>query len=227
MKIKERIFIQKAKEHAQLEEFVRKQFGQAKCGDIEVQHTPLVTRIIIHTATPGLVIGTGGERIRETSELIKKQFKIENPQIDVQKIENPDIDPNIVAQSIASAIESNVSYKRLGNYTLQRVMDAGAVGCEIVIAGKFSGQRGRRERFVAGYLKKSGEPAERDVAKGFAIATPKLGRVGVCVKIMLRHTENVAAINIALRHAEEHTEERKAAIAAKEQPEHEKETTDE
>ena len=63
--MKERLFIQKSKEHVKLEEFVRKQFAQAKCGNIEVQYTPVVTRIIIYTTTPGLIIGSGGERIKE------------------------------------------------------------------------------------------------------------------------------------------------------------------
>ena len=154
--MKERLFIQKSKEHVKLEEFVRRQFAQAKCGSIEVQYTPVVTRIILHTTTPGLIIGSGGERIKETVELIKKEFKIENPQIDVQRIENPDIDPTIIAQTLATAIESGVNFKKLGNFYLQRIMEAGAIGCEIVLSGKVSGQRSRRERFVAGYLKKCG-----------------------------------------------------------------------
>ena len=187
--MKERLFIQKSKEHVKLEEFVRRQFAQAKCGSIEVQYTPVVTRIILHTTTPGLIIGSGGERIKETVELIKKEFKIENPQIDVQRIENPDIDPVIIAQTLATAIESGVNFKKLGNFYLQRIMEAGAIGCEIVLSGKVSGQRSRRERFVAGYLKKCGEPAKRDVDKGFAVANPKLGNIGITVKIMLRRTE--------------------------------------
>ncbi len=187
--MKERLFIQKSKEHVKLGEFVRKQFAQAKCGSIEVQYTPVVTRIILHTTTPGLIIGSGGERIKETVELLKKEFGIENPQIDVQKIDDPDADPIIVAQTIAAAIESGVNFKKLGNYYLQRIMDTGAVGCEIVLSGKISGQRGRRERFIAGYLKKCGEPAKRDVMKGFAVANPKLGNIGVTVKIMFRHME--------------------------------------
>jgi len=187
--MKERLFIQKSKEHVKLEEFVRKQFAQAKCGNIEVQYTPVVTRIIIYTTTPGLIIGSGGERIKEIVEIIKRDFKIENPQIDVQRIENPDADPIIVAQSIASAIESGVNFKKLGNFYLQRIMDAGAIGCEIVLSGKVSGQRSRRERFIAGYLKKCGDPARRDVIKGFAVANPKLGNIGVLVKIMFRSTE--------------------------------------
>ena len=187
--MKERLFIQKAKEQVKLQEFIRKQFAQAKCGDVEIQYTPVVTRIILYTTTPGLIIGSGGERIKETMEVLKKEFGIENPQIDVQKIDNPDLDPNIVAQNIASSVESGVNFKKLGNYFDQRIMDSGAFGYGIVMMGKLSGQRGRRERFVSGYLKKCGDTAKKDVAKGFALANPKLGNIGVTVKIMLRRSE--------------------------------------
>ena len=58
--MKERLFIQKAKEQVKLQEFIRKQFTQAKCGEVEIQYTPVVTRIILYTTTPGLIIGSGG-----------------------------------------------------------------------------------------------------------------------------------------------------------------------
>lgn len=207
--MKERIFIQRAKEHVKLEEFIRKHFATAKCGSVEIQHTPVVTRIIIHTTTPGLIIGSGGERIKETIETLKKNFNIENPQIDVQKIEEPDLDPYILAQTMAASLEGGVNFRRLGNFYIQRIMDAGAVGCEIVFAGKFSGQRGRKERFIAGYLKKCGEPAERDVMKGFAVANPKLGNIGVTVKIMMRLPETLKVVQ------KEQKEEKKAEQAEK------------
>src|SRR3989338_7030625 len=207
--MKERLFIQKSKEHVKLEEFVRKQFAQAKCGSMEVQYTPVVTRIILHTTTPGLIIGSGGERIKETVELIKKEFKIENPQIDVQMIDDPDLEPVIIAQTLATSIESGVNFKKLGNFYLQRIMGAGAIGCEIVLSGKLSGQRGRRERFVAGYLKKCGEPAKRDVDKGFAVANPKLGNIGVTVKIMRRRTELAMNLKLPEKQPEKNEEEKK------------------
>jgi small subunit ribosomal protein S3 len=191
-KMKERLFIQKAKEHVNLEEFIRKQFAEVKCSSIEVQYTPIVTRIIIHTVTPGLVIGAGGERIRETVEKLKEKFKIENPQIDVQKIDRPNLDPSIVAQSIAMSLENNVNYKRLGNFYVEKIMEAGAIGCEIIMSGKMSGERSRRGRFTAGYLKKCGETANRFVSKGFAVANPKLGNIGVTVKIMMKRPEPIA-----------------------------------
>ena len=211
--MKERLFIQKSREHVKLEEFIRKQFIQAKCGDVEVQYTPVVTRIVIHTTTPGLVIGSGGERIKETVDILKKDFGIENPQIDVQKIDDPDMDSNIVAQTIAASIEGGVNFKKLGNFYTQRIMEAGAIGCEIVMSGKVSGQRSRRERFIAGYIKKCGEPSKRDVMKGFALANPKLGNIGVTVKIMFRRSE--LAIKIPEKVAEKPVE-KKAPV--KEEP---------
>ncbi len=189
--MKERLFIKKAKEQVKIEEFIRKHFADAKCGDIEVQHTPVMTRIIIHTTTSGLVIGSGGDRIKEMMKMLQHEFGIENPQIDVQRIDDPDLDPNIVAKTIAASIESGMNFRRLGKFYVQRIMDAGAVGCEIVFSGKFSGQRARTDRFKAGYIKKCGEPAERDVMKGFARATPKLGCTGITVKIMTVHSESI------------------------------------
>lgn len=214
--MKERIFIQKAKELVTLQEFVRNQFVQAKCGEIEVQHTPIVTRIIIHTTTPGLVIGSGGERIRETAEILKERFKIENPQIDVQKISDQDLEPNVVAQAIASAIESGVNFKRLGNQFVQRIMEAGAVGCEIILSGKVSGQRSRTQRFAAGYLKKCGEPARRDVMKGFAVASPRLGSIGITVKIMMSRSE-IEKLKPAEEKKSEGTDETDAAEKVEQQ----------
>ncbi len=192
--MKERIFIQKAKEQISLEHFIRSQFRQAKVGDIEIQHTPVVTRIILYTTTPGLIIGSGGERIKEIVEDIKRHYAIENPQIDVQKIDDSDLDPGIVAQSIASQLEGGVNYKRLGNYFLERIMQAGATGCEIVITGKLSGERSRRERFNAGYLKKCGDRALKEVMVGFALANPKLGNIGVTVKIMMTEPDKLLKI---------------------------------
>ena len=183
--MKEKIFINKAKEEVNLEEFIRNHFVNAKCGNIEIQKTPIMTRIVLYTTTPGLIIGSGGERIAEITDILKNKFNIENPQIDVQKIGDPNLDPNIVAKGIASQLESGINYKRLGNFFLERIMKSGAIGCEIILSGKLSGERSRRQRFIAGYLKKCGEPAERDVLKGFAVANPRLGNIGVVVKIML------------------------------------------
>ena len=187
--MKERIFIQKAKEHNTLQEFVRSQFRNAKIGKIEVQHTPIMTRIVIHTTTPGIVIGAGGEKIREMVEILKNDFNLKNPQIDVQRIDNADLEPNIIAQGIARSLESGVNHKKLGNFYVQKIMRSGAIGVEIIFNGKLAGERSKKERFTVGYLKKSGQPAVTDVVSGFAVAIPRLGMIGISVKIMIRHSD--------------------------------------
>ena len=166
---------------------------------------------MIYTTSPGLVIGAGGERIREVTERLKTEFSIENPQIDVQKIHEPDLDPHIVANSIASGLEHRINFKRLGKYHLERVMKAGAVGCEIIIKGKISGEKARKERFVAGYIKKSGEPREKDVIFGRVVANPPLGNIAVNVSIMIKHSDKKIEI-VKPVHKEELKEPVKEAI---------------
>ena len=206
--MKERIFIQKAKEHNTLQEFVRSQFRNAKIGKIEVQHTPIMTRIVVHTTTPGIVIGAGGEKIREMVEILKNDFNLKNPQIDVQRIDNADLEPNIIAQSIARSLEAGVNHKKLGNFYMQKIMRAGAIGVEIIFDGKLAGERSKKDRFSVGYLKKSGQPAVTDVVSGFAVALPRLGMIGVSVKIMIRHSDKF--IVPQKKETKEETEEKKA-----------------
>jgi small subunit ribosomal protein S3 len=187
--MKERLFIKKAKDKIQLQEFLQQEFIDVKCGLIDIAYTPLGVRITIHTTSPGLVIGHGGDKIREVSAKLKSIYGLENPQIDVQKITNPDGDPLIVSQSIAAALEKGINPKKIGNFYLERVMRAGAIGCEIVIKGKLGGEKARSMRFTTGYLKKCGEPAMRDVIVGRARALPKLGAIGITTSIMIKHSD--------------------------------------
>ena len=187
--MKERIFIKRAKEQIKLEEFLRKEFADIKCGLMEIAYTPLGVRIIVHTTSPGLVIGHQGDKIREVADKLKTQFGLENPQIDVQKITNPDMEPRIVSQSIAAALDRGMNPKKIGHYYIDRVMRAGAIGCEIIIKGKLGGEKSRQERFIQGYIKSCGEPAQRDVIVGVATALPKLGCIGVTTRIMITHSD--------------------------------------
>jgi len=187
--MKERLFIEKASEQMQVEEWLLAQFKDAKCGGIDINYSPLGERIVVYTASPGLIIGQNGERVREVTETLKKKFKMGNPQIDVQKISRPDLNPIIVANNIAQSIERRANFKRVGKFYAEKIMRAGAIGCEIVLAGKISGEKARTVRFVEGYLKKSGDPSVKDVLKGQATANPPLGTIGIKVSIMIKHSD--------------------------------------
>jgi len=204
--MKERLFVKDSIRRLQVEDFIKNRFADAKCSDIEMQRTPLGTRIVVHTTAPGLIIGRKGQNVQDITQELEEKFGIKNPQIDVQKIQNPDLDPEIVAKGIAESLERGINYKKIGNFYISKIMESGAIGCEIVMAGKLGGERGRSARFVEGYLKKCGDTVDKCVLKGFAVANPKLGNCGISVAIMVRSVEKI--INMP----EEKKEELKAEV---------------
>ncbi len=180
----ERKFVQKGIRNAELDMYFHKELERVDYSRCDIQRTPLNTRIIIYAGRPGMVIGRGGSKIQEMTETIAKKFKIEKPQLEVRALENPDTDALVVAKQIAGALEKGMSHKRIVNIYLKRIMGAGALGVEIIIAGKISGERSRTEKFRLGYIKKSGYPADSLVSKGQQIAVLKAGALGVNVRIM-------------------------------------------
>jgi small subunit ribosomal protein S3 len=181
----ERKFIQEGIRNRDVEEFLAKEFARAGYSHCEIQRTPLSVRITVYAQKPGLVIGRGGKNIEAMTKVLKEKFGFENPQLEVQEVENPDLDPHIIARWIASGIERGINYKRVANIALERVMNAGAAGVAIRISGKLGSDIARTEKFSAGYLKYSGEPAEELVKTAYAQANVKLGVIGIQVRIMI------------------------------------------
>ena len=187
----EKYFIEEAVKEAELEEFLRKKFEKAGYSHTEIQRTPLGTRIIVYAARPGIVIGRSGAKIREITEEIKKNFKLENPMLDVREVENPFLDAQIVADRIARSLERGIFYKKVANWYLDEIMRAGAVGAQIKIGGKIAGERARFQKFKGGYIKHAGYYADHLVDKGYATAFLKPGIVGVQVKILKEVPEDL------------------------------------
>lgn len=180
----EKHFIKEGIKEARIEEFLREKFDRADYSHIDIQRTPLGTRIIVHAGRPGLVIGKSGSRIKEITEEIKEKFELENPMLDVKEIENPLLNAHVIAGKIAKSLERGVFYKKAVNYYLSQIMKAGAIGVEIRVSGKLGGERGRFQKFREGYIKHAGFYADNILDKGMTVANLKLGIVGVQVKIM-------------------------------------------
>lgn len=179
-----RYFIKQSVKEASIEDYIRKGFPAGDYSKIELQNTPLGIKIIIYTNKPGKIIGRGGRNIDKITESLKVRFELENPQIDVKEIRDPDLDPRIVAKQIKSALEKGYNYKKIGNLTIGRIMNAGAIGAEIIISGKVSGSKAMTAKFVEGHLKHSGELSRELVDRAYEEANTKPGKIGVKVSIM-------------------------------------------
>lgn len=170
--------------------FLEKKLDRTGFSRVEIQQTPVVTRIIVYAANPGRVIGKKGDTINDLTEEIKQKFKIKNPQISVEEIKDVHLEPRLVAKSIVKALESGKNAKRVIYSALREIIDAGALGAEITAAGKLAskGARAKKIRISAGYMPKAGEPAKLPRIASYT-AYPKYGAIGVTVKILLPGTK--------------------------------------
>jgi small subunit ribosomal protein S3 len=177
-------FITESIKKTEIDEFLQKKLERAGYGGVDLSKTPLGTHVVIYAMRPGIVIGRGGETIKELATTLEENFKISNPQISVSEIEVPEFNAFVVASRVASALQRGVHFRRAGFWALNQVMDAGALGVEIVISGKLRTERARFEKFRAGYFPRCGDAALKYMKKAEAHVQLKPGIIGVKVKIM-------------------------------------------
>ena len=181
----ERNFIRENTNRILIKEFLIKKIEGAGFGGTNIQRTPMGTRINILVERPGMVIGKGGIKIKELTEAIRDNFKVDNPQIEIEEAGNKaSINAQIMAEKLAEALERGWHFRRAGHSTVRRIMDAGAKGCQVIIAGKLTGARHRTEKFTEGHVKYCGETARQVMDNGYAVAKLKPGILGVKVRIM-------------------------------------------
>ena len=167
-----------------LKEYLMNETRRAGFGGLDIQRTPMGTRVTLLAERPGLVIGRKGGAIKSLTEAVEQKFRFDNPQIEVQEVASPALNAQIMAEKLANALERGWHFRRAGHSTVRRIMEAGAKGCLVVIAGKLTGQRHRTEKFKAGHIKYCGEPRNLWMDLGFASAKLKPGVIGVTVEIM-------------------------------------------
>ncbi|WP_456327678.1 30S ribosomal protein S3 [Archaeoglobus sp.] len=179
----ERKFIRDRMIKLKVKEWLKEEVKNAGFGGVDVVRTPLGTQISLFVERPGLVIGRGGRRIKILQEKLK-EFGLDNPQLSVDEVKKPEFNAQLMATLLARALERGWYFRRAGYRFLYRIMEAGAKGCQIEISGKLVSERARTEKFTAGTIVHTGDPAYELVDKGFDIAVKKLGVYGVSVKII-------------------------------------------
>ncbi|MBN2881665.1 30S ribosomal protein S3 [Candidatus Woesearchaeota archaeon] len=183
--IERKIVAHKLKEF-QIKEFIAGEFRNAGICAINLKKTPLGDKVVISTSRPGLIVGRKGKNIKQLTTTLKNKFNLDNPELEINEIKDIYLNAIIVSNTIASSLEKFGSqrFKGVAHTAMQHVLEAGAKGVEILVAGKVPSARARVWRFYQGYLKKSGDAAVTQVDIAYSRAELKTGTVGIKVSIM-------------------------------------------
>ena len=166
-----------------LRDYLREKIKDAGFSHAEISKTPTGTRVALHVTRPGIVIGRKGTSIRELTEKLGKEFGLKNPQISVIEIPKPELSPNVMCNRMASHIERGTAFRRATMWTLQQIMNNGAMGVQITISGKLRGDRSAFEKHTAGILPRAGHHADIIVAEDIAHVRTAMGLIGIKIRI--------------------------------------------
>lgn len=164
-----------------IREFLDKQLTRAAVSKVEIERAGDKIKVIITTARPGVVIGKKGAEI---DALRKKLAKVANGPVNIEVVEvkRPELDANLVAQSVAEQLEGRVAFRRAMRKAVQSARKSGAKGIRIQCAGRLGGaEMSRREWYREGRVPLHTLRAKIDY--GFATANTQMGAIGVQVWI--------------------------------------------
>jgi small subunit ribosomal protein S3 len=138
--------------------------------------------ITIHTARPGIIIGKGGSEVDKLKEELKKLTNKADVQINIQEIRRPELDAQIVGETIAKQIEGRVNYKRATKMAIQTTMRMGAEGIKVKLGGRLNGAEiARSEEMKQGRTPLHTFRMDIDYASIFALTV--YGKIGIKVWI--------------------------------------------
>ena len=143
--MEERKIVQFKKDELKVKEYIKRSLGKGRVSNVRIEYTPVGEKIIVSTNKPGLVIGRKGEKIDELTRTLKRRFKLENPHIDIFEIKKMEFDAQLIADEIAMGLErlGPLKFKIIAYKTLQRIIDAGALGVELKLSGKLPSSRAK------------------------------------------------------------------------------------
>jgi small subunit ribosomal protein S3 len=175
-------YVDLIQEDRRIRQFVRRDSEKASISKVEIERYPPNQVIVtIHTARPGIVIGRKGEQVTKLKnalqEMTGKKVKVE-----VAEIEKPDLDAQLVAESIGAQLERRIGHSRAIKRAISQAMRQGAQGVKVQVSGRLAGaDMARREGQSEGRIPRATLRANIDY--GFSEALTTYGRIGIKVWI--------------------------------------------
>ncbi len=166
-----------------LKDFLREKIKESGFSHAEISKTPTGTRVVLHVTRPGIVIGRKGVGIRELTDILGKKFELKNVQISVNEVSKPELTPSVMCNRMSSHIERGTAFRRATMWTMQTIMDNGAMGVQITISGKLRGDRSAFEKHAAGVLPRAGHHADVIVDEDIVHVKTPMGLIGIRIRI--------------------------------------------
>ena len=166
-----------------LNNYLKVKIKESGFSKVEVSKTPTGTRVVLYVTRPGIVIGRKGTGIRELTEKLETEFGLKNPQLSVEEIKKPELSPRVMCNRMASHLERGTAFRRATMWTMQQIMENGAMGTQITISGKLRGDRSAFEKHSAGILPRAGHHADVVVSEDIVHVETAMGLIGIRIRI--------------------------------------------
>jgi small subunit ribosomal protein S3 len=165
------------KEDLTIRAAIRSRLRDAAISRIDIERSTNQVTVTIHTAKPGVVIGKGGQKVEELRQRLGKATgKV--VKVNIFEIRYPEVDANLIAESIAQQLERRVSFRKALKQAVQRAMKSGTKGVRVMVAGRLGGsEMSRREWEREGRVPL--HTLRADIEFGRAIAKTTYGTIGV------------------------------------------------
>jgi small subunit ribosomal protein S3 len=166
-----------------LNDFLREKIKDAGFSKVEISKTPTGTKIVLYVTRPGIVIGRKGAGIKQLTEKIQDDFGYKNPQISVEEIPKAELSPSVMCNRMSAHIERGTAFRRATMWTMNQIMEAGAMGVQITISGKLRGDRSAFEKHTQGILPRAGNYAKNIVSEDIVHTETPMGLIGIKIRI--------------------------------------------
>ena len=167
-------------EDDKIRKHIKRTLGAAGISRMEIERAANKVKITLYTAKPGIIIGRGGRGVDDLRTDLEKMTGGKNVHINVQEIRTPELDAQLVAESIAQQIEKRISHKRASKQAVLRSMRMGAKGIRVRIGGRLGGsEMARVDNEKAGKVPL--HTLRADIDYGFTEAKTTYGNIGVKV----------------------------------------------
>ena len=174
-----------------IREYLKNELQKAGVPKIEIERDSHRVRVFIHCAKPGLVIGRGGEQIEKYKAQLEKMVGMPVA-LNVVEVKQPDLNAQLVAESISSQLENRVAFRRAMKMAIRNTMRLGAKGIKITCSGRLGGAEiARAEHYHEGTIPL--QTLRADIDYGFWEANTTYGKIGV--KVWIYRGEVLSEVN--------------------------------